>query len=345
MTRRKSHLTALLIAALVIALFVAELLARYYVGLGSPPLFVAHPTIEYLYVPDQDVRRFGNRFQINAYGMRSEPFAPHKHSGELRIMVFGDSVLNGGVLTDHAALATTLLEQKLEEQTGREVIVGHISAGSWGPGNWLAYAREYGFFDADVVVLVASSHDYGDNPTFAKLNEFTHPTRRPVSALVEGMTRYLPRYLPNAGSNPTSVDTSGYAPTPTDEEARRALADLRSFLELAQQHAAAVVVFQHFEKRELGFKAPPAGYLRIKMLCDELGIAAVSLAPAFDAALRRGLEPYRDNIHPTNLGQTLIAQALLAELPPRTPAKCLQRKSDQRSKLGCSASAAGIPAR
>lgn len=308
-----------LAAALAIALLAAELLARYYVGLGTPPLYAEHPAIEYVYRPNQDVRRFGNHFLINAYGMRSEPFSPRKRRDELRVMVFGDSVLNGGVLTDHAALATTLLARKLKEQTGREVTVGHISAGSWGPGNWLAYAREYGFFDADVVALVASSHDYGDNPTFGKLNERTHPTRRPVSALVEGMTRYLPRYLPSTDSNSAGVDSSGYAPSPTDEEARRALADLRSFLQLAQRNAGAVLVFQHFERRELGLPAPPAGYLRIKMVCDELKIAAVSLAPAFDAALQRGLKPYRDNIHPTDLGQALLAQAILAEVLPRLP--------------------------
>jgi hypothetical protein len=323
--RTKSRLAVRLLAAFAVVLLAGELFARYYLGLGTPPLYAEHPTIEYVYRPNQDVRRFGNRFLINAYGMRSEPFALHKRQGELRVMVFGDSVLNGGVLTDHARLATTLLAQKLEGQTGRKVTVGHISAGSWGPGNWLAYAREYGFFDADVVALVASSHDYGDNPTFAKLNELTHPTRRPVSALVEGMTRYLPRYLPSTDSNSASVDASGYAPTPTDEEARRALADLRSFLELAQQHAGAVIVFQHFEKRELDFSAPPAGYLRIKMLCDELGIAGISLAPAFEAALQRGLEPYRDNIHPTDLGQMLFAQTLMTELLPRIPSAVQNR--------------------
>jgi hypothetical protein len=323
--RTKSQLAVRSIAAFAIAVLAGELFARYYLGLGTPPLYLEHPTIEYVYRPNQDVRRLGNRFLINAYGMRSESFPPHKRQGELRVMVFGDSVLNGGVLTDHAALATTLLAQKLKERTGREVTVGHISAGSWGPGNWLAYAREYGFFDADVIALVASSHDYGDNPTFAKLNELTHPTRRPVSALVEGMTRYLPRYLPSTDSNSASVDASGYAPTPTDEEARRALADLGSFLESAQQHAGAVIVFQHFEKRELGFTAPPAGYLRIKMLCDELGIAGISLAPVFKAALQRGLKPYRDNIHPTDLGQALLTHALMAELLPRVTSAAQQR--------------------
>lgn len=64
-------------------------------------------------------------------------------------MMFGDSVLNGRNLTDHQSLATTILRTTWKEEFSSDFIVGNISAGSWGPGNWLAYAKEYGFFDAD----------------------------------------------------------------------------------------------------------------------------------------------------------------------------------------------------
>lgn len=47
-----------------------------------------------------------------------------------------------------------------------------------------------------MVVLVASSHDVTDNPTFAPPDPNTHPTKKPLLALTEGLTRYLPRYLP-----------------------------------------------------------------------------------------------------------------------------------------------------
>jgi hypothetical protein len=312
MVQRKSRLALVSICVLGVSLLAAEAFARYYLGLGTPPLFIAHPTIEYMYKPNQGVRRFGNRFIVNAYGMRSEPFEPHKQAGELRVMVFGDSVLNGGTLTDHKDLATTVLAKTLAQRTGRQVTVGHISTGSWGPGNWLAYAREYGFFDADIIALVVSSHDYGDNPTFAKLNEATHPTHAPPAALIEGVTRYLPRYLPSTAPKVTDIDTGGYAPVPTREAVTHALGDLKTFLELAQRQSRRVIVFQHFEKRELYFAATPEGHARIKQLCDELGIGTVDLARAFRGALQRGLSPYRDNIHPTQLGQQLLADSMLA---------------------------------
>ena len=115
-------------------------------GVGHPPLSITHPRIEYLYAPNQDVRRFGKRFLVNDYSMRSAPFAARKGRDERRVLVFGDSVVNGGNLTNHQDLATTRLAHDLRPFAGgNKVVVGNVSAGSWGPGNWLAYSQAYGF--------------------------------------------------------------------------------------------------------------------------------------------------------------------------------------------------------
>ena len=143
-------------------------------------------------------------------------------------MVFGDSVLNGGAQTDHEALATSVLARDLSVAWQTPVVVGHISVGSWGPGNWLAYAREYGWFDADAVVLVMSSHDTADNPTFAPLNPNTHPTEWPWTAVGEGVTRYLPRYLP---ALLPAVEEPEKPVVSVDPQAEaQGLGDLRAFL-------------------------------------------------------------------------------------------------------------------
>lgn len=102
-----------LVAVIFVGLAAGEWFARSQLGLGNPPLSVAHPTIEYLFKPNQDVRRFGNRVRINAYGMRSDDFPESKPESEFRLLIFGDSVLNEGALTDQASLATELLPQKL----------------------------------------------------------------------------------------------------------------------------------------------------------------------------------------------------------------------------------------
>lgn len=304
------------------ALGVGELFARYYLGLGTPPLSVTHQTIEYMYVPNQDVYRFGNHFTTNQYGMRTMPFAANKSSGEFRIMVFGDSIVNGGALTANAALATTLIQSKLDRSSNRQtIVVGNISAGSWGPGNWLAYANEYGFFGADVIVLVISSHDYADNPTFAPLNPTTHPTAAPISALVEGITTYLPRYLPQT-TMPATVERFK-APTEPNRSAENAnepevlkgLTNLKIFLNIAKTNSKNVLVFQHWEKPEIEQGFPNAGNNKIREVCKSMGIEPISLAPYFRRSIASGKDPYRDYIHPNIIGQQLIAEAILAHLP------------------------------
>ncbi|MCW5558360.1 MAG: hypothetical protein KIT22_11080, partial [Verrucomicrobiae bacterium] len=305
--------TALRWGALAFIAIIAagELIARYVLGLGTPPLSMTHPSIEYLFRPNQDVHRFGHHFMVNAYGMRSDPFAVRKAAGELRVLVFGDSVVNGGNLTDHQDLATELLRHELERQRHTAITVGNVSAGSWGPGNWLAYAREFGFFDADIVVLVISSHDSADNPSFAPLNPATHPTRQPVSALVEGIERYLPRYLPRH----TVATEADHFEASDEAQMAKGLSDLRAFLLFAQQSVRTVLVFQHLEMAEITSHSPQPGYSRIREVCGQVGIEPVSLEPFFRRSMEQGSDPYRDNIHPNVVGQRLIKEAILAHLP------------------------------
>jgi hypothetical protein len=88
----RSQSFAVGVIILVCLVAAGEWFARVQLGLGNPPLSVAHPTIEYLFKPNQDVRRFDNRVRINAYGMRSEDFPASKPQDEFRVLVFGDSV-------------------------------------------------------------------------------------------------------------------------------------------------------------------------------------------------------------------------------------------------------------
>jgi len=309
----------------LVAIVVAEMLARTALGLGDPPLSIAHPAIEYLYRPNQDVMRFGKRFIVNEYGMRSESFPRHKAREELRIMVFGDSVLNGGSLTDHEELATSLLARRLKTDLDGNVTIGNISAGSWGPGNWLAYAQEYGFFEADAVVLVISSHDAADNPSFAPLDPDTHPQEKPVLALVDGVTRYLPRYLPKFRGGGAAARHE-----PSQEESAaatsRGLADLGAFLALARTHTRRVLVLQHPERKEIESGVFEPGHAAIQRVAAEYGVPVIQLAPALASAMQGGEQPWRDNIHLNEIGQRILASVLRQALIDPTNARPVRRR-------------------
>jgi hypothetical protein len=273
------------------ALVVGEIGARS-VGLGSPPLSVAHPTIEYLFAPNQDVLRFHNRIRINQWGMRSDPVEKKKSNPtETRVLALGDSVLNGGVLTDQSQLATTIL-------SSGGVRILNVSAGSWGPGNMLAYVETFGFFDSDRTVIVLSSHDAYDVPTFAPLDPDSHPTRAPISGLYEGIVRYLPRSLPQLRSGPSAPPPS---PSPTTASAIPSLVQLL-FLAL---HRGPVCVILHSTQHELRSGVHDFGYENIERATIAGGADLVEDAHFTD--LNRS---FRDDIHLSAEGQQDLAEAI-----------------------------------
>lgn len=299
--------TALLLAA-------GELFARYALGLGTPPLSLQDSQIEYMFKPNQDVYRFGNRFVTNAYGMRSGAFTANREGKELRIMVFGDSVINGGNVLDQEDLATSIVQKTLAERMNRRVVTGNISAGSWGPGNWLGYARKFGFFDADIVVLVVSSHDYADAPTFTSLNRYHHPTKAPISALAEALDRYGIRFLLRIAGYET-VPQAKHIAVPTSDQISQSMKDLRTFLDLAKLSADNLLVFQHWERNEVIDEVATTGNAQIRQLVESMGLTATQLYPYFKQSLRDAQHPFNDRIHPSQRGHQLIAKAILDNLP------------------------------
>ena len=93
---------------------------------------------------------------ILIYGSMRCAFPVSERETTNRVFVVGDSVVNGGVLTDHADLATTLLQDAFPQ-----VQVCNVSAGSWGPGNYTAYFRKHLNLigSNDVLFVEVNSHD------------------------------------------------------------------------------------------------------------------------------------------------------------------------------------------
>jgi hypothetical protein len=125
-----------------------------------------------------------------------------KQTDKIRILGFGDSVLNGGVQTEQDSLATSLIENELTQTYSKSIRCFNVSYGSWGADNCYAYLKEKGDFDADLIFLVVSSHDAYDNMDFQKIVDVhpSFPSKQYKSAIYELIDRYIiPRILRKKG--------------------------------------------------------------------------------------------------------------------------------------------------
>lgn len=276
----------------------AEIFARIVLGLGTPPLSLMHPTIEYMFRPNQDVMRFGNRQLYNQWGMRSAPL-PDEEDSQI-ILVLGDSVLNGGSLTDQADLATTIATIEDADR-----FYANISAGSWGPANQLAYLQEFGTFNADAAILVLNAGDLHDLGQFEPIDPSTHPLENPLTALGEAITHYLPRHLPSGISDwlrPNPIKHPYAHPTiiMSGEDYLVSLFALFSDTKIP----TCIIWHEGIEEQ------PELAGARIRKLAAIYGIPIVETLTVFSRNGRNPREFYRDNIHINSAGQSLLVDLL-----------------------------------
>jgi hypothetical protein len=296
---------------LILAFIGGELFARFYLGLGDPPLTQVDPEIEYLYKPSQTCNRFGNHMHYNQWSMRSGDFPKDRPADELRVLVVGDSIVNGGTLLDDKDLATTILQSELTKKLNRKVIVGNVGAGSWGPENQLAYLKRFGFFGAQVVVFVWSQHDVGDVPEFDPnlTKRKDYPASKPFCALSELLDRYLlPRVSEKLWPSPSAaVAPGGEFAAPLAQ----CVNAMREQIQMAKRADAKVLVVMHFSQPDFAVEET-MGHHAISRLAEDQGVQLLSLKQAIQSAMKipdgyfRGTDPN----HPSAAGQHVMAGAL-----------------------------------
>lgn len=314
--------------SLLSALIAGELVLRFGVGLGDPPLMMDDPLTAYRFVPSQTVHRFHHLIHYNAFSMRSDDCTARKSDpNELRVLVLGDSVINGGAATDQSEVVTTLLQKKLSTDLRRPTLVGNASCGGWDAAEEWGWVKEFGFLDADVVVLELSSHDYVDIPQFPTGVGVSAdlPNRKPTLAWIELFQRYLlPRLFP-AGASAEPIPSGAEAARP--EDISRSTTATVQLIRAAHAHGAKVILAQHLEQEELDHGLKPGHDVNLAAAQDAGVDSVVQFGPAFAKARASGHPPYRrgDNIHPNAFGQQLMAEALepvieqLARVPGSGP--------------------------
>jgi hypothetical protein len=179
----------LVLGVFIFCLFAIEIFLRQYYGFCNTVLIREDSSFEYIAQPNQKRFRFRNNVNYNSMSMRSDEI----DTAACVILGFGDSVINGGVLTDQDSLATTILSYRLSKLFNQKIQFLNISAGSWGPDNCYAYLKQYGDFGAKAIFLFVSSHDAYDNMDFQKIVDVSEsfPSKQYSSAVFELIDKYL----------------------------------------------------------------------------------------------------------------------------------------------------------
>lgn len=301
---------AISIAGLALAAAAAEAILRLGWGFGTPVLYEWDSRFEYRMVPNQAIRRFGRRIETNSLGLRCREFAPARTDpAELRVLVLGDSVVNGGSHVDQPDLCTARLERMLSERLGRPALVINASANSWGPPNEEAFVNAFGTFDADIAILVLSSHDLVDVPnnTAAAQAGSGNTFNRPLCALTEVAGMAWARLVPTAMPSP-----------PSEEDAVRtaqSLTSLRALLTRLHAEVPHVAVALHWDREEQAARTPRRAHRRLAEAVAEARLDVWDLGPSFvDAAASGQRVLMHDRIHPTDEGQAVLADELFRRL-------------------------------
>lgn len=184
------QITHLVIISVVICI-VMEVFLRVGLKAHQPVLFQADETVGYYFKPNQAIYRLGKKNRYNQYSQRNDDIHYQKPKQTFRILMLGDSVLNGGSYTHQSQLISKFLKDCLWSQH-KEVEVLNASCSSWGIGNQLGYLQKFGTFNSDIIILQIGTHDLvqltSSGNVVGKLN---HPDKPPFLALSFAFRRIL----------------------------------------------------------------------------------------------------------------------------------------------------------
>lgn len=285
--------------SVLVLLMASEVYLRQVWGFCDSVLMQSDPDFEYIAQPDQNRYRFKKHIVYNVYSQRSNPV----DSSAFIVLGLGDSVLNGGALTDQDSCATSRLCHDLSAFMGKKVQVLNISAGSWGPDNCEAYLKRYGMFKAKVAFLVCSSHDAHDNISHQPVVDMqvSFPGRQYLFAWTELFDRYLiPRYwMPYVGHHGPDKDMSEIS-----KDGKVFNTGFEALVSRFRNAGIPFFIWLHPEKTEVERKDYNSEGKEILAFCKQ------DTVPVIKGLEYMSLDDYRDNIHLNEQGQQTLARHL-----------------------------------
>ncbi len=300
----------IVLAGIVVGMVILEVALRRIAGFGNPLIYISDPEIGYLLAPSQKTRRFGNWIEINRYSMRSPEITPEPADSTLRILLLGDSIVNGGWWTDQADILSVQIQQQLTtDNTPVEVL--NMSANSWGPPNQLAYLQKHGTFKANIVILVINTDDLFSkvpNPLIVGRDR-NYPNQKPPFALWEIITRYLGSAspVPEPPQPPEQIqDPVGFNLDKITQIQQKVLSENTQFLLVMTPLLREI---GEPGSRDYEMKARQ----RLTTLTQEKNIIYIDFLPLFNQTPNPETL-YRDHIHLSVLGNKIVSQTLSKQL-------------------------------
>jgi lysophospholipase L1-like esterase len=305
--------------AVIAVLILSELALRLALGLGNPVLFQADADTGYRYRPNQTVFRFGNKIQFNQYSQRSEAVTTPKPPGMLRILMTGDSITNGGTLTDQTQTIAELFEARLATKK-QPVEVLNASAGSWGIGNQLAYLRKFGTFDSDAAIAQIGTDDLTQPTSTSDRvgHDPSYPDQAPVLAIQELLTRYArPRLAKLLRLGSPSANTSPPSPIDLDRQFQENLQHLSATISVVRtQRIPIFVLFTPNLNNLVPTFNEPMYKPELLQFLNALRISIIDAHQAWSTLPKKTVETFYqpDGIHLTVAGNQAIADLLFESL-------------------------------
>jgi hypothetical protein len=299
----------LILVGIVGLLSIVEVGLRSGFGFGRPLLYLPDAHMGYLLAPNQRTRRFGNRIEINQYSMRGAAITATRPPQTLRVLLIGDSIVNGGWWTDQNQTLSALLQQHLYTQPigYQHVEILNASANSWGPRNELAYLQHFGSFEAQVIVLLINTDDlFATTPTSVQVGrDRNYPNRKPPLALIEVIHRYLtkPQPIPEL----EAVQREG------GDRVGANLAAIEAIQTIAAQSNAQFLLGITPLLREVGGSGPrdyeKTARQRLTHFTQQQQIPFIDFLPMFNAAANPN-SFYRDSIHLNSIGNQQVVEQI-----------------------------------
>jgi GDSL-like Lipase/Acylhydrolase family len=307
----------ILFISLVIFLVVFTVLEfglRILWGFGKPLLYIADEQIGYVLAPNQNTKRFGNRIQINEYGMRSSTIQLSASPKNLRILLLGDSIANGGWWTDQDKTISSLMMKSLSSKgnNNSQVEVLNASANSWGPRNELAYLKRFGFFKSQILILLINTDDlFATAPSPLKVGrDKNYPAQKPPLALAEVLQRYLVKDKPIPELKKLEQEAG--------DRVGINLQAISKIQAIALENNCQFLLAMTPLLREVGAPGPRDYELKARQRLLEFTevkkIKYIDLLPVLNSAEKPQNKLYQDHIHFNFQGNQLISQIIEEEV-------------------------------